>query len=180
MKKKILLVLLILIVTFTITGCKNNSKEQATNENNNEVTIDGIKYSFSDSETFHDMKIKYDKNAKNFKKTSLSNNEYVTLVYLQDGTKDDLLRAVLSYHKDTKVSKKLKDYDLDENTPTKTYNNIKWYDWYSTEKYKSTILDVYFYQNGNDTYMIAFTTPKNQNFNLNDYVNAFMSNVSFK
>ena len=179
MKKRVFIIsvtiAVLVIELFILTGCKNNSTEKSISE----ATINGIKYSLTDSDSFHGMKFKYEKDAKNFNIKGTTQDNNMVLLYLQDGTDDDLFRIVLNYHKDTKVSEELKKFDLDESTPTKNYNNIKWYDWYTTEKYKSTIIDVYFYQNGNDTYVISFSTPKSSNFDLDSYVKLFMTNISF-
>ena len=148
MKKIYIVVLLVGILiagVLVLTGCGNNSIEETEKENISETTtINGVKYSLTDSESFHGMKFKYEKDAKNFKIKDSTQDNNMALIYLQDGTEDDLLRITLSYCKDTDVKNELANFDLDA-----------------------------------DTVKTSFSTPKSLNFDLDDYVKLFMTNVSF-
>ena len=171
MKRKLILVLLAIITLFAFTGCNKN---ETSNKN---VTINGIKYNFDSSESFHDMKYKFEKDNKNIKVNKEEN--YRGYVINQDNTEEELFRITLSYKKDENVIDAFDSF-ITKNSPKVTYNNMKWYHYYDAEKYDNTILNMYFYQNGNDAYSVSFAQVKDKNINLDNYIKTFMSNVSFK
>ena len=174
MKKKVLFSLLIVLALFVITGCNNKEEKEKSNKS---VTIDGIKYNFDDSESFHDMKYKFEKDLKNIKVNKEENSR--GYVFYQEGTEEELFRITFSYKKGKDIFDEFDSF-ISKESPTVTYNNIKWYYCYDAERYNSTILNFYVYQNGNDAYSISFAPKKDKNIDLNDYIKTFLTNVSFK
>lgn len=176
MKKKIILILLVLTTIFIITGCDTNTNKKT--ESKKSVTVDGIKYNFDDSDSFHDLKYKFEKDTKNIKVNKEENHR--GYVFYQDGTEDELFRITFSYKKDKDIFNEFDSF-ITKDSPTVTYNNTKWYHYYDdAKKYNNTILNFYVHQNGNDAYSISFAEEKDKNIKLDDYIKTFMTNVSFK
>ena len=172
MKRKIILSILIIITLFTFTGCSN--KNEKTNKT---IKVNGIKYTFDNNDSFHDMKYKFEKDNKNIKVNKEEN--YRGYVFYQNGTDEELFRITLSYKKDKDIFDEFSSF-ITKDSKTIKYNNLKWYHYYTSEKYDNTILNFYVHQNNNDGYSISFAQVKDKNLDLNDYIKTFMTNVSFK
>lgn len=188
MKKKYIF-LLIIISLFTMIGCgessnnsNNDNNTNNINDNNDknnvekEVTINNIKYKFIDNGKFHDLSFKYEKYAENFALNDNDDNHKV-LVFYQGKTNNDLFRITLSYYKDKEIKEILDRYKLDTNAKTKNYNNINWYNY--REETENYIIQYYFYQNKNDSYIAAFSVEKKLKISIDEYINEFMNNVKF-
>lgn len=171
MKKKILFLSILISVTLLfVVGCKNSSTSS--------VDINGRKFNFIDTYEFNDLKFKYDKNAKDFVLNE-KDEEHTGLIFYKEGTEEDLFRVTITSYKDIKIKSILERYELDENSKKTKINGIEWYDYLKTDDSKYRI-QVYFYQNKKDSYIISFAVEKKLRISMSEYIKEFMNNVSFK
>ena len=173
MKKKILLVFLIVIGLFTLVGCgnnnknENNSNENKTEEKENDLKIGEVAVEIDMSASFNEMTFKYPQ------KATYSNIGTYAIMDLMDQS-DLLVRVAISSYNGKTIDEAMEGTSLTKGKSS-IINNSTWIIYEGKQNDGKNILNYVTQTNGN-VYSIAFISDKD----INDFVNAFMSNVNFK
>ena len=171
MKKKLLLVLLVLVVMFTITGCGQKTNDSKGNSGNEEVETSSLKIGnvsadLKRSGSFHDISYKYPDN------TTSGNMGVFAIMDLMDGEKLAVRIALYFYENETlgevQAGSGLSSVDAIR------YNNNTW-NVYKGIKDGNQVMN-YATQEGDDSYTITFIS----NDEIEEITNDFMKEVIFK
>ena len=179
MGKKILAGLFAVLAVFVVTGCEinintNGGKKEVKEDNKvqetkkeevKEVKIDDETITFDNSSSFDDMKYKYSSNS-----TTSSSDAYKFIEYKNN---DELVYKIVMFkHEDKTLEEAIDDAS---NKLEKTINSRKWTVYEDVSQDGNKMVN-YAYQNGDDTYVITFTSVND----ISDFITAFMKNIDFK
>lgn len=169
MKKKVLLVLLVIVGVFTITGCSNKEKEINNNEENNitestegKLIINGYDLTLTENSSFSKISFKYPNGGE-------ISNPLTSLVinYPKKASDESLFRIVMGDMYGTNIENSMDGFTK---VGTKTINGIEW--------------TIYNDQNGRNNYgvnidysniVIAFIY---EDSSLSKFEEEFMNNVT--
>ena len=166
MKKKIIFSILIVLALFAITGCGNS--EKGTKQKTYEVTVKDLTVTYDTTESLHD--ITYLK-ASAF--GSMTGKAYSTTEYRKDNISFRYSISI-NYYKSQTITEALMNRDFTK-LANKKYNGIE-YEVYSKKNIDNDTITVYAYRNNKDTYTIQFVSS----YDINDLIDIFMNNISYK
>lgn len=172
MRKKLLIVLIIVLL-FTITGCDNTTSKENKSTNNGAPTI---KYKDQEIELSTDTNLKdmHYKTNPNYLKTTTVNN---LRVIQYDYDSDFVFEIRMAYVENASVKDATK--SLTYATTTKKLNNIEYTygEWEINDQTKGKLYaHQYFHEHNNTTYTICFFTASNMSI----YEDLFIKYVTFE
>lgn len=176
MKKKILLVLLLIVGIFTITGCGSNETENNNRNNTNsnsqktndklEAKVNDLVIELNYTGTLSNMFYKYPSKA-----VDSSVGTYSIMDYMNNG--EFVFRILVAKFDNTAIDTAMNS-SITKKTGTKNINNIEWNIYEGIqEDGKKTI--AYACSNDSDVYSVTFVFDDN----VDDLINLFMNNVKF-
>ncbi len=174
MKKKVLLIVLIIVMMFDITGCGNSKEGSGTGKNSeNIVKINDGEIDLSNERDFKEM---YYKESYSDLQSSTMNN-YRFLQYAKDGKV--LLDIRMTYIENKSLEESKKELTF-ETTPGKNKKGTEYIygTWVFTDAQTGENYDAhqYFFEHNKTTYTILLLSKEN----IKEFEKAFIDNVYFK
>lgn len=178
MKKKIIIIMLV-ISLFTITGCGSNKVENNNSSNSKNDVSDNNTVKIKDEE----IKLNYDTNFNNmyfkenvskFNTSTMGSNHVIQ--YVKDGGVLFEIRMAYIENKTIEESKK----EINFEVSSKKINNLEYqygiWETKNNETGDTIYAHQYFYEFNGTTYTIVFMSKDN----IDDFEKVFMNNVYFK